>query len=110
MTSYQRRLQEIKALKERVAQLEALLSPAEVRQLDQDYINKRRSQALKTINIGGISTIAVPQEPFKRYAIRDSAHPCFTIQVDESGKATYFEDDKEVDKHYFLNHYGYSVR
>ena len=46
MTSYQRRLQEIKALKERVAQLEALLSPAEVRQLDQDYINKRRTQQM----------------------------------------------------------------
>ena len=46
MTSYQRRLQEIKALKERVAQLEALLPPETVRQLDQDYINKRRTQQM----------------------------------------------------------------
>ena len=41
MNSYQRRLQDIAYLKERVAQLEAMLSPERVIQLDQDYINKR---------------------------------------------------------------------
>jgi len=46
MNSYQKRLQEIAYLKERVAQLEALLPPATVRQLDQDELNKRRTQAL----------------------------------------------------------------
>jgi len=51
MNSYQRRLQEIAYLKERVAQLEAMLPPSEVRQLDQDYINKRRSLSLMNLNL-----------------------------------------------------------
>ena len=51
MNSYQRRLQEIAYLKERVAQLEAMLPPAEVRQLDQDYVNKRRTVSLMNLNL-----------------------------------------------------------
>jgi len=78
----------------------------EMRYVAEDYDVK----PLKTFDTGGISTVSVPQEPFKNCAIRDSAHPRFTIKVDEDGKATYFEDDIEVDHLYFLNHYGYSVK
>ena len=50
MTSYQRRLQEIAYLKERVAQLENYLHPNVVKMLRNqfinDQINKRRSAAI----------------------------------------------------------------
>ena len=46
MNSYQRRLQEIAYLKERVAQLEAMLPRHVVHQLDQDELNKRRTDAM----------------------------------------------------------------
>ena len=51
MNSYQRRLQDIAYLKERVAQLEAMLPPDKVRQLDQDYVNKRRTVSLMNLNL-----------------------------------------------------------
>ena len=50
MNSYQRRKQEISYLRERVAKLEALLPACEIRQLDQDDLNKRRSMDLQDIN------------------------------------------------------------
>ena len=71
-----------------------------------DETLKRVSKEIN-IDTGGISTVSVPQEPFKNCAIRDSAHPRFTIKVDEDGATTYFEDDIEVEPLYFLNHYGY---
>ena len=66
MTSYQKRLQEIAYLKERVAQLEALLPPETVRQLDQDYINKRRSAALANI-VPFDNTVVVDDEKITVY-------------------------------------------
>ena len=59
MTSYHNRLQEIAYLKDRVAQLEALLPPEKVRQLDQDYVNKIRSKMIE-----GISRKSNPKPDF----------------------------------------------
>ena len=54
MNSYQKRKQEIEYLRERVAKLEAMLLPAEVRQLDQDIINQLYTDRLRALCDDGL--------------------------------------------------------
>lgn len=59
MNSYQRRKQEISYLRERIAKLEALLHPAEIRQIDQDILNKFYTDRLRKLCEDGMWNRAV---------------------------------------------------